>query len=225
MIINDKKTFVTTLLLCYGRSVKKVLIFDFDGTIADSLDAIVHIMNKYAKHYGFSRITEEKRDQMRHETSQSILSNFRMSPIRLFLLATRVKSEMKGELTDIKLIPGIKKAVEELHEAGYTLGIATSNSKSTVELFLQNHKIECFDFVYGRTAFSKASMLKKIMRKYRFDKNDVTYVGDETRDIDAARAAGIKVISVAWGMHSQEILRAHTPDHLITEPQSIKRVL
>ncbi len=205
--------------------MKKVLIFDFDGTIADSLDALVRIANKYSKSYGYKRITDEKRDQMRHETSQAIMSDFGLSPWRLLFLALRVKAELRREIPDIKLNSGMKKALDQLHEQGYTLGIATSNSKRTVELFLKNHNLDCFDFVYGRTVFSKATIIKSILRKYNFDPKQVTYIGDETRDIDAARAVGIGIISVAWGMNSAEILRSHNPDHVITEPDSFQRVL
>lgn len=206
--------------------MKKVLIFDFDGTIADSLDAIVHIMNKLSHHYGYNRITEEKRDQLRHETSQKIMSDFNLSPLRLFFLALRVKRELKREIPHINLIPGMKSALHELKADGYTLGIATSNSKPIVELFLQKHKLDhCFDFIYARTVFSKAAILKSIMRKYRLEPARVVYVGDETRDIDAARRAGTGIVSVAWGMNSKEILAHQKPDHLITEPQSLHKVL
>lgn len=205
--------------------MKRVLIFDFDGTIADSLDAIVRITNRHSKRYGIKQITDEKRDQMRHETSQSIMSDLQASPWRLLFLALKVKAELRREIPEIKLIVGIKKALYELHADGYMLGIATSNSKRTVELFLKNHHLDCFDFVYGRTVFSKSTILKSILRKYKLIPRQVVYIGDETRDIEAARSVGIGIISVAWGMNSAEILRSHHPDHVITEPDSIHRVL
>lgn len=206
--------------------MKKVLIFDFDGTIADSLDAIMRITNRLSGRYGIRRITDERRDQLRHETSQRIMSDFRLSPWRLFLIAVKVKAELRREIKDVKLISGMKHVLLGLHGDGYRLGIATSNSKATVEDFLQNHNLEnCFDFIFARTVFGKASILKAILRKYRLKRKEVLYIGDETRDIDAARQAGVGVISVTWGINSEEILRSHKPDHLITEPASIHKIL
>lgn len=206
--------------------MSKVLIFDFDGTIADSLDAMVHIMNRFSHRFGYKHITEEMRDSLRHETSQKILSEFNLSPWRLLWIALRVKAEMHKQVANIHLIDGMKTAIRQLKADGYTLGVATSNSKVTVEQFLAKHHLtDCFDFVFARTVFNKATLLKAILRHFRFPPKNVWYIGDETRDIDAARVAGVGIVSVTWGMNSAEILKSHQPDHIVTEPASIHRVL
>lgn len=203
----------------------KVVIFDFDGTIADSLDAIVHIMNRHSTKYGYKKITNERRDQLRHETSQKILSDFNLSPWKLLFLALRVKAELRKELLHIKPIWGIKKALEDLKKQGFTLGIATSNSKPNVNLFLEKNDLDYFDFVYARTVFSKSRMIKSIMRDFKLNPKNVHYVGDETRDIDAARKAGVGIVSVAWGMHSMELLQANKPDAVVTQPIDLVKIL
>lgn len=182
-------------------------------------------MNKQAKHYGFKRITETTISQFRDENSMTILKNMKLPFYRILFLIRRIKQDFHRTIEDVKPVYGMRKTLKDLKSQGYTLGIATSNSKATVEQFLIQHDVDIFDFIVGKTVFHKGKMLSKIIKHFRFPIENVYYVGDETRDIEAARHAKIKVISVTWGINSATILATYKPDFIINKPEQLSEVL
>ncbi|HEY1074686.1 MAG TPA: HAD-IA family hydrolase [Patescibacteria group bacterium] len=203
----------------------KIVIFDFDGTIADSLDILVKIINKQAHRYGYKKITETTINRFRDENSLTILRDMKLPLLRILFLARHVKKEFQQSIEEVKPVYGMHKTLRTLKDQGYTLGIATSNSKVTVEQFLKQHDLDIFDFVIGKTVFNKGKMLAGILRHFRFPLANVFYVGDETRDIEAARHANIKVISVTWGINSGELLSTYNPDFIIDKPEQLTEVV
>jgi phosphoglycolate phosphatase-like HAD superfamily hydrolase len=85
---------------------------------------------------------------------------------------------------------------------------------------------ELFSFIYSGTAlFGKHKVLRKFLRKNNLAPEDVIYVGDETRDIEASMKIRIKVVAVSWGFNSAQALAAQNPDFLIHHPRELVEVL
>jgi phosphoglycolate phosphatase-like HAD superfamily hydrolase len=63
------------------------------------------------------------------------------------------------------------------------------------------------------------------LRKESLNPEEVVYVGDETRDIEAAKKSQIKVIAVTWGFNSKQVLAAQNPDFLIDRPEELIKVI
>ena len=63
--------------------------------------------------------------------------------------------------------------------------------------------------------------MKKIIKKERLELKEVLYVGDEIRDIHAAKNTGIHIASVAWGYNTVESLKKNKPEYLIYEPAEL----
>jgi phosphoglycolate phosphatase len=79
--------------------------------------------------------------------------------------------------------------------------------------------MDYFDFVHSDgSLFGKGKVIKKVLMKYKFSEENVMYIGDEVRDIEAAREAGIRVVSVAWGFNTKKALKMSNPDLIITRP-------
>ena len=199
---------------------QKVIIFDFDGTIADTVDALVTIANRLAVDFGYIQITPEELARLRTFSSREII---KYSGISLFKIPFLLKT-IKGEL---KPIPGIQDTLIELHKEGYRLGIITSNSQENVTAFLRNHELAyLFDFIYsGVTIFGKTTIINNVLKQKQLTTQAVIYVGDETRDIEASKKANIKVIAVAWGFNSPEALAKQNPDFLINHPSELLEVI
>lgn len=206
---------------------QKVIIFDFDGTIADTVDALVTIANRLAVEFGYIQITPEELALLRTFTSREIIKYSGISLFKIPFLLKKVKGELKHKLQELKPIPGIQEALIELQNQGYKLGIITSNSQENVTAFLQNNALEyLFDFIYsGVTIFGKTTIINNVLRQKELKTQAVIYVGDETRDIEASKKANIKVIAVTWGFNSPEALAKQKPDFLINQPNELLEVI
>ncbi|MCV3213413.1 HAD-IA family hydrolase [Plectonema radiosum NIES-515] len=206
---------------------QKVIIFDFDGTIADTVDALVSIANRLALEFGYIQITPEELALLRNFTSREIISYSGISVFKIPFLVKKVKSELKNKIHEFKPIPGIKEALIELKNDGNRLGIITSNSKDNVREFLQINDLDSlFEFIYsGVTIFGKTTIINNVLRQKQLKPQEVIYVGDETRDIEASKKANIKVIAVTWGFNSQVVLSKQNPNFLIHQPSQLLEVI
>ncbi|MBH8561152.1 HAD-IA family hydrolase [Nostoc sp. CENA67] len=206
---------------------QKVIIFDFDGTIADTVDALVVIANRLAVEFGYVQITQEELALLRNLTSREIIKYSGISLFKIPFLLKKVKSELKDKIHEFKPIPGIQEALVELQYQGYSLGIITSNSKENVTDFLKINELDnLFDFIYsGVTIFGKTTIINNVLRQKQLKPQSVIYVGDETRDIEASKKANIKVIAVTWGFNSPEVLAKQNPDFLIDQPSELLEVM
>ncbi|MBH8553291.1 HAD-IA family hydrolase [Nostocaceae cyanobacterium CENA357] len=206
---------------------QKVIIFDFDGTIADTVDALVSIANRLAVEFDYVQITPQELALLRNLTSREIIKYSGISLFKIPFLLKKVKGELKNKIQEFKPIPGIQEALIDLQNHGYKLGIITSNSKENVTAFLNNNELDnLFDFIYsGVTIFGKTTIINNVLRQKQLKPQAVIYVGDETRDIEASKKANIKVIAVTWGFNSQKVLAQQNPDFLIHQPNELLEVI
>jgi phosphoglycolate phosphatase len=206
---------------------QKVVIFDFDGTIADTVDALVSIANRLAVEFGYIQITPEELTLLRNLHSREIIKYSGISIFKIPFLVKKVKSELKSRIQELKPIPGMKEALTILKNDGHRLGIITSNSQENVTAFLKANDLDnLFEFIQsGVTIFGKTTIINNVLRQKQLKPQEVIYVGDETRDIEASKKANIKVIAVTWGFNSQEILTKENPNFLINHPRELLEVI
>ncbi|MBE9093917.1 HAD-IA family hydrolase [Tychonema sp. LEGE 07203] len=204
----------------------KVIIFDFDGTLADTIDILLSITNRLSAEFGFKPATKEEVAQLSNLTSWQILKYSGISLFKFPLLIRKLRAELRSEISDVQLFPGIKEVLLELKKRGFQLGIITSNSRENVLAALENNNLQdIFTFIYSGSTFGKHKVINKWLKKEKINPKEVFYVGDEIRDIDAARKTGIKIIAVGWGFNSQEVLALHHPDFLIERPQQLIEIM
>jgi len=200
-----------------------VIIFDFDGTLADTLEAIVAITNRLALEFGYKTVNSEEVKKLQNLSSQEIIRYSQIPLLKLPFLVRRVKSELKQEIHHLRPIHGIKEALLALRQDGHQLGIVTSNTEANVLTFLQHHGLhELFEFVHsGSSLFGKNKVLKRLLSQKQINTDAVLYVGDETRDIEAAKQVKIKSVAVSWGFNSRQALAKQNPDFLIGQPHEL----
>jgi phosphoglycolate phosphatase len=205
------------------RTQAKAVVFDFDGTIADSLSVAVTVANRLAGDFGMAQITPEQFDRWRHMSSREILGELDLPILRLPKLIRRFSKELRQEIHNFPLIPGMREAILELWDRGYVLGIVTSNSAETVRAFLAAQQLDhLFDFIEScPKLMGKDRMLQRLAKRHDLSLSKMLYVGDETRDIDAANRCKAFSVGVTWGFNSPEVLKAHQPDYLIDHPQQL----
>jgi phosphoglycolate phosphatase len=204
----------------------KSVVFDFDGTIADSLNASLAIGNRLAVEYGIEPVTPEKLDRWQHLTATEILQELNISMFRLPGMLRRFKTEIKSEVDRLPMIPGMREAILALWDKDYVLGVVTSNSADNVRKFLSQQGIgHLFSFVEScPRLMGKDRILRRIAQQHRLDLAKMLYVGDETRDIDAAKKLKIQSVAVTWGFNSLQALQARQPDYVIDRPQQLLEI-
>lgn len=205
----------------------KVIIFDFDGTIADSFEAVWKISNKLAAEFGYPVTQADDINPLKNLSSKEIIKLSKLSPLKIPFLVRRLRQELSHEIPHLQTFPGMALVLRSLHQQGDRLGIVTSNSRENVIAFLAaQNLLDVFDFVEsGLALFGKDRVIQHVVKRQRLNLADVIYVGDETRDIEAVQKLGIPIISVTWGFNSSQVLAAENPDFLISQPEDLLQIL
>jgi phosphoglycolate phosphatase len=201
----------------------KCVVFDFDGTIADTLDLALKIYNRIAPEYKFKSIGQQELELLRAEKPQKLLKAYGITDLRLFMLLLRMRKELGKHIPEIRPVEGIRDSLYEIKNDGYKLGILTSNSVINVSKFLENNSLSgIVDFIYsGKSLFGKDRVIRRMLENEKLSPGGVVYVGDETRDVEASKKSGIPVIAVSWGLHTREILNSLHPDRIADRPEEL----
>lgn len=193
----------------------KTIIFDFDGTIADTFESTMTIINSLAPSYGYHPFSTHEIDSLREKSMREIVSELHLPITKLPFLLHDFTSRAQQTISSQRPIPEIPKLLETLHTRELTLDIITSNSVSNVSMFLKRHSLDVFTHIYSSNGlFGKHRVISNYLRTYRISKDEVIYVGDEIRDIEAAHKAGIPIISVTWGFNTKNALLKAQPDYI-----------
>jgi phosphoglycolate phosphatase len=200
----------------------KYLIFDFDGTLVDSLDVIIKGYNQLAGKYKANKIKSEDISYLK-ELSVAEKCNFLNFKLYKFpLLALDVYKLYKHFLDEVTMFDGIKELLEQLKAFGYRLAIISTNSEHIIREFLISNKIDLIDdIICSNNLFGKDKDIKRFLKKHKLKNSEVIYVGDEVRDIIACKKNGVKVIWVSWGYDLFNNVRKEQPDYIINKPQEI----
>jgi len=204
---------------------KFCIVFDFDGTIADSMPLLISLFNRLAADYGFQKVDQKEVDKFRNRTTKDMLKKLAIPTYKLAKIVKKVRNEFNRDIDKLRPVKGIEVVLKDLHKKNSQMGILTSNSEVNVKAFLLKNKIDFFDFIYaGSSIFGKSRVLKKMLKAEKLSAEKVIYVGDETRDIDAAKKCNVKVISVGWGFNSAQILQRHNPDWFVSKPKELSQI-
>lgn len=206
--------------------MKQVVIFDFDGTLADSIGLAIRLYNQHAEHFGADQIAETEyedlRKMAREQGYKQVLKYKKVRLSRLPTIVLTVGKEMRAHMNEVKPYSGIIDALQELKAKGYRLGVLTSNQEHLVREFLETHQYPLFDFIVSeKTLFGKDKALKRIIKKFALDSRGVVYVGDEVRDVAACNKANIDVIAVTWGVAGVGGFAKVTPTRSIDSPTQL----
>lgn len=205
----------------------RAMVFDFDGTIADTLGETRKIFNKLAADYGIRQIDETEMATLRHLSLKQIIAELKIPRRRVPALIARGTGMMRSNIDQLQLIAGMKETLGALRNHVENFGILTSNSSSNVDLFLRNHGIrDQFEFVSSTSKLTgKARHLRAIRKTFSLENEEMIYIGDELRDMIAAQKAGIPHAAVSWGFNSRESLEKANPTYLFERPQEFLGLL
>jgi len=187
-------------------------VFDFDGTLADSAEWFFGSLNEVAERFGFRTTTDEERQALRGLDNREIIRRLQVPAWRLPAIARHMRRRAAETIDSIRLFGGVPEALAALRENGTRLAIVSSNSEQNVRRIIGGELADRIAFYgCGASLFGKASKLRSAIRHCSADRERTIYVGDETRDIEAARAARTASGAVLWGYAAPEALLALDP--------------
>jgi phosphoglycolate phosphatase len=210
-----------------GRLVSrpKLLLFDFDGTVADTFQCGLEILNSMAGEFRFRPLEEADLPRARDMRTRELIKFLGIPATRLPKISQRGKEELNLRMDSIQPFHGMVDILRSLHAGGFRLGILTSNSEDNVAVFLKKFGIEIFDFVCTSSKLTgKARVIRKILKDHKLKPRQVLLVGDEVRDIEAAQETGIHMAAVTWGYNSRKSICELNPDHLIETPEELREL-
>lgn len=200
----------------------KLAIFDLDGTLADSFPWFARVLNGVADEFGFRRVREDEVDALRRVGPRELLRHLDVPLWKVPRIATHMRRLKAQHLADIPLFPGAPAMLQALAGKGVRLAMVSSDHETNVRTQLGPDLATLIaQFACGASLFGKAAKFKRVVKRSGLAPAEIIAIGDELRDIEAGRAAGIACGAVAWGYADPATLRAQKPDHMFTAMEEI----
>lgn len=200
----------------------KSIIFNCNGVMVNTRGIAIEIYNSIAQKKGYKLISPE---EIHTFSSMSIRQRCNALGIpfhHMPVIGIAIKRRYQEHLLNLQAVNGIPELLQNLRNEGYHLGMLTSNLQRTTRAFLANNGIDIFDHEhYSHHPFTKRKAIQQYIYKNKSDKDTLLYVGDELRDIQACRRAGIRCIGVTWGYDSRALLQQGNPDYIAEAPEDI----
>jgi len=205
---------------------KTTILFDFDGTIAETMMLIFKVFNRLAGTYRYRSLSESEIESVRHLNIHEFIEYTGISRWKVPFVAIHARRLMHQDMHEIHPPEGLVDTLTCIHDsAQYHLDILTSNRPRNVHAFLAQHQIDWFDEIHAtRAIFSKKRRVLKYLREKNIDPEHLYYVGDTTIDVESARLAGVRSIAVSWGLNTSDTLARSHPDHLIHNPSDLLNI-
>jgi phosphoglycolate phosphatase len=190
----------------------KLVIFDFDGTLADSLPWFSRVLNDVADRYRFKRVAAHEEDMLRAMDPRTLMRHLGIPAWRLPLIVRYMRKRKSLELDQTHLFDGVDRTLRRLVDAGIATALVSSNIEPNVRTILgpENASLIRY-FECGASLFGKASHFRKVLRRSGIPAGDAICIGDELRDLEAAQKVGIAFGAVTWGFSTAEALIARGP--------------
>lgn len=195
-----------------------LLIFDWDGTVMDSTDRIVSSIQSAAQDLDLLALQD-------HEAREIIGLGLREAIQQLYpgindALIEPLKERysyyyLEADRTPTSLFPGAKKTLENLHEKGFRLAVATGKSRRGLDRVLAETGLgwlfevtACADETASKP---KPDMLMDIFQRTGVEPEQAVMIGDTEFDLEMAVRAGVDRMAVSYGAHHIERLRKYQP--------------
>jgi phosphoglycolate phosphatase len=200
----------------------KLLIFDFDGTLANSFPWVLAILDELAEKFHAIPVDHSKLDELKSYSPRKIMKMHNVSIWKLPAILRFTRSRMKTNGESILCFEGVADMLKALKDNDIRLALVTTNTCETVRRVLGDDLFNLFHLFEDKVSlFGKPAALKRIIRKSGLDRSEMLAIGDEVRDVEAAKKVSIPFGAVSWGFSSMEAMASHAPEHTFTEVSQI----
>ncbi len=199
------------------------VVFDFDGTLANSLNVGIQLYNDIAERNHYGKLTADNLEDFRKLSILERCNRLGVPLHKLPGLLVQVSRGLRQAMHSIEFNEGIPELLKDLRGRGLKIMILSSNDEGNIRTFLKRHSAEKWveDIHCSSSIFGKARLLRALMKRNGLRPDQLVYVGDEHRDVEACKEVGVKVIAVRWGADADVRLRQAGPNHIVDHPAEI----
>lgn len=204
-----------------------IILFDFDGVLADTLEDILEFAREACAQMGLERDPKPADlDALETMSFFDFGRQLTVPPDNITGFVDRCLHMFNQKPHPPKIFQGMEQVVAQAAKHN-TLAIITGNSTPTVEAFLVKYGLrKQIKLVIGvERKASRPEKIKIALNELERPNENVYMVGDSLSDIRAARETGIKNIAVGWGHQSTSRLMTANPDYLVNSPQELSELL
>lgn len=189
----------------------RLALFDFDGTLADSQDWFLGVFDQLADRFGYRRLAPGDRARLRGLETREILRDLGVPLWKLPMIAKHLRTLAARDIDQIALFPGAAEMLAAVQASGVRIAVVSSNDEQNVRRVLDGAVAQVAHFACGAGLFGKAGKIRGVLKALRAEPAGAILIGDEARDMAAARDAAIDCGLVAWGYADPAFLRTLSP--------------
>lgn len=215
-------------------ALKRLFIFDFDGTLFDSVDDVVICFNRALEIHGFPTLTHEEYVERLggniDEAVSLILGDNSTSENVELIKDTYQKLYDESDKIHTIPFPGVTDFLRRLQDMGIILAINSNRTTDSIRYYADRHFSD-IDFLsiegHNPEYPSKPDPLgvNNIIRKAGVAKEETVYIGDSSTDIKTAKNAGIDCVIVRWGYGNEDDYDNHYPTMVIDEIAQLNQLI
>jgi phosphoglycolate phosphatase len=205
------------------QSPKRVVIFDWSGTLSDNFHIFAEICESMFVELGRKPIPI---DEIRRTFTLPYMKFWNT----YFPKLTKEKQDAIyrkyiHKAGKPKIFPGTRKLIDDLHSKGFEIFIVSSDFRSTlIPEMKASGFIKQISGIKGHV-HEKKYALKEIVNKNKLKKKETFYVGDTSGDIEAGKDAGLRTVGVTWGFQQKTVLKKSKPDFIANDVKELRKIL
>lgn len=212
--------------------MKKLCIFDLDGTLLNTLDSIAYYVNDTMKHFGLPVIETEKIRTFVGNGAKNLISrSLRYNGSELDaekVLSVYIEKYNSDALYLVKPYDGIRELLSKLHENGVTLAVLSNKPHSSTSIMIDEiFRKDLFSVVRGPYNNEKVKPDPAVANEIAkgFEKENCFFIGDSDVDIKTGRNALMHTIGVTWGFRDRGVLQNAGAEKIVSKAADIADIV
>ena len=195
--------------------LSETLIFDFDGTIADTYELSLKLVRE-----AVPGTTDESFKKLFEGDIGTVVNESKK------LQAIDFHGKYSRHILEQHIVPSLSEIIPQL-ATSYRLFIISSSQTEPINAFLHHHKLkQYFAKIYGLDVHpNKTEKFRTVLAEYRLDPTNCLMITDTLGDINQAHAANINTIAVSWGVHPEDTLRRGHPVTILESPLQLRQAV
>ncbi len=204
----------------------RLVIFDLDGTLADSYPWFLQNLHGVLERFGLTSVSDTDIERLRGAGPREILDHLGVRRWKLPMIARHIRRLKSEHIAAIPLFQGVDELLQALRARGITLAMVSSDDGRNVRQALGSRNASLFaHYACSASMFGKARKFRRVLRSAGVGPAETLCIGDEIRDLEAAREVGVAFGAVSWGYTSPDALEARAPDALFTSMPDILKAI